>query len=156
MADVRDERKEKKKSYHSEINTVWWLNCKWSKNTWINFPHQESDRKFIFYFVEKNTFGKFVVIQSPSCVRLFATPWTAAHQASLSSTISQSLQVHVHWDSDAIQPSHPVSSPSPPALNLSKHQGLFRWVGSLHQVAKVLTLQLQHLSFQWTFRVDFL
>ena len=63
-------------------------------------------------------------------------------------------QTHVHWVSDAIQPFHPLSPPSPPALNLSQHQGLFQWVGSSHQVAKVLELQLQHQSFQWIFRVD--
>ena len=56
---------------------------------------------------------------------------------------------------DAIQPSHPLSSPSPPAFNLSQHQGVFQWVCS-HQEAKVLEFQLQHLSFQWTFRTDFL
>ena len=49
-------------------------------------------------------------------------------------------QTHVHWVSDAIQPSHPLSLPSPLALNLSQHQGLFQWVGSSHQVAKVLEL----------------
>ena len=67
-------------------------------------------------------------------------------------------QTHVHWVGDAIQPSHPLSSPSPLAFNLAQHQGLFRWVGSSHQVAKVLEfqLQLQHQSFQWTFRTDFL
>ena len=65
-------------------------------------------------------------------------------------------QTHVHWASDAIQPSHPLSSPFPPTFNLSQPQGLFQWVSSLHQVAKVLELQLQHPSFQWIFRVDFL
>jgi len=65
-------------------------------------------------------------------------------------------QTHVHWVGDAIQPCHALSSPSPPAFNLSQHQGLFQWVGSSNQVAKVLELQLQHLSFQWIFRVDFL
>ena len=65
-------------------------------------------------------------------------------------------QTHVHWVSHAIQPSHPLSSPSPPVFNLSQHQGLFKWVSSLHQVAKVLELQLQHQSFQWIFRTDFL
>ena len=63
-------------------------------------------------------------------------------------------QIHVHWVHDAIQPSHPLSHRSPPALNLLQHQGLFQWVGSLHQVAKVLELQLQDQSFQWIFRVD--
>ena len=61
-------------------------------------------------------------------------------------------QARIHWLGDAIQPSHPLSSPSPPALNLSQHQGLFQWVGSSHQVAKVL--ELQHLSFQCIFRID--
>ena len=65
-------------------------------------------------------------------------------------------QTHVHRVSDAIQPSHPLSSPSPPALNLSQYQGLFKWVSSLHQVAKVLESQLQNQSFQWIFRIDFL
>ena len=60
-------------------------------------------------------------------------------------------QTHVHWVSDAIQPSHHLSSPSP-ALCLSQHQGLSQWVGSLQQMAKVL--ELQHQSFQWTPRTD--
>ena len=65
-------------------------------------------------------------------------------------------QTHVHWVSDAIQPSHPLSTPFPPAFNLSLHQGLFQWLSSLHQVAKVLEFQLQHQSFQWTPRTDLL
>ena len=74
--------------------------------------------------------------ESLSHVRLFATPWIAAYQASLSITISRSsLKL-------AIQPSHPLSSPSSPAPNPSHHQGLFQWVSSLHEVAKVLELQL--------------
>ena len=56
-------------------------------------------------------------------------------------------QTHVRWISDAIQPSHPLSSPSPPAFSLSQHQGLFQWINSSHQVAQVLELQLQHQSF---------
>ena len=63
-------------------------------------------------------------------------------------------QTHVHWIGDAIQPSHTLSSPSPPALNLSQHQGLFKWVSSPHQVAKVLEFQLQHQSFQRTRRTE--
>ena len=65
-------------------------------------------------------------------------------------------QAYAHWVSDAIQPSHPLSSPSLPALNLFQHRGLFQWVSSSHQVAKVLELQLQHQSFQWTPRTDLL
>ena len=70
-------------------------------------------------------------------------------------------QTHVHWVGDASQPSHPLSSPSSPAPNPSQHQGLFQWVSSSHEVAKVLEFQLQHQSFQWTprlisFRMDWL
>ena len=66
------------------------------------------------------------------------------------------IQTHVHWVGDAIQPSHPLSSPSPPAPNPSHHQGLFQWVNSSPEVAKVLEFQLQHQSFQWTPRTDLL
>ena len=74
--------------------------------------------------------------------------------------LPESTQTHVHWVSDAIQPSHPTSFSSS-ALNLSQHQGLFKWVSSSHQVAKVLAFQLQHQSFQWnsgliSFRMDWL
>ena len=69
--------------------------------------------------------------------------------------LPEPAQIHVHWVGDASQPSHPLSSPSP-AFNLSQHQGLFKWVSSLHQVAKGLELQLQHQSFQWLFRTDLL
>ena len=64
-------------------------------------------------------------------------------------------QTHVHWVGDAIQASHPLLSPSPPAFNLSQHEGLFQWVSSSHQLAKVLEFQLQHQSFQWIFRTGF-
>ena len=65
-------------------------------------------------------------------------------------------QTHVDWVGNAIQPSNPLSYPSTLAFNLSHHQGLFKWVSSSHQVAKVLESQLQHQSFQWIFRTDFL
>ena len=65
-------------------------------------------------------------------------------------------QTHVHQVGDAIQPSHPLCSPSPPAFHLSQHQNLFQWVSSSHQVNKLLEFQLQHQSFQWIFRTDFL
>ena len=80
-----------------------------------------------------------------------STPGLPAHHQLLEFT-----QTHVHWVGDAIQPSHPLSSPSSPAFSLSQHQGLFKWIGSSHQVAKVLEFQHQHQSFQWIFRTDFL
>ena len=66
------------------------------------------------------------------------------------------IQTHVHLVGEAIQPSHPLSSPFPPAPNLSQHQGLFQWVSSSHQMARVLQFQLYNPPFQWIFRVDFL
>ena len=80
-----------------------------------------------------------------------STPGLPVHHQLLGFT-----QTHVHRVGDAIQPSHPLSSPSPPAFNLSQHQGPFKWVSSSHQVAKVLELQLQHQSFQWTPSTDLL
>ena len=65
-------------------------------------------------------------------------------------------QTHVHWGSNAIQPFHPLSPPSLTAFSFSQHQGLFQWISSLNQVDKILELQLQHQSFQWIFRTDFL
>ena len=65
-------------------------------------------------------------------------------------------QTHVHWVGDAIQPSHPLLSPSPPAPNPSQHQSLLQWVNSLHEVAKVLKFQLQNQIYQWTPRTDLL
>ena len=70
--------------------------------------------------------------------------------------LPESTQTHVHGVGDAIQPSHPMLSPSPPAFSLSQHQSLFKWVSSLHQMAKGLEFQLQHQSFQWTPRTDLL
>ena len=93
--------------------------------------------------------------QSLSCVRLCdpmdcSTPGFPVHHQLL-----ELAQTHVHQVGDNLQPSYPLSSPSPPTFNLSLHLGLFQWVSSLHQVAKLLELQLQHQSFQWIFRTDF-
>ena len=101
---------------------------------------------------------------------LTAWTWSVLSQLLFScSVVSDSLQPHglqhARLPCPSLYPgvcsnlyplSHPLSSPSPPTLNLSQHQGLFQWVGSLHQVTKVLELQFQHQSFQWIFRVDFL
>ena len=83
-------------------------------------------------------------------------PHGLQHARSPCHQLSEFTQTHVHLVSDAIQPSHPVSSPSPPTFNLSQHQGLFKWVSSSQQVVKVLEFQLQHEYFQWIFRTDFL
>ena len=98
----------------------------------------------------------FSSVQLLSHVWLFATPWTSARQASLSTINSRSLFKLISIV--LVMPSNHLIlcwSPSP-ALSLSQHQGLFQWLSSSHQVAKVLEFQLQHQSFQWTFRTDFL
>ena len=103
---------------------------------------------WVFLYVTVYIF--VVVVQSLSCVWLFVTPWTAAYQASLSFTVSQSLlkllSIESMMPSNDLILCHP---PSPPALNLSQHHGLFQWVNSLCLTAKVLKLQLQHQSFQY-------
>ena len=98
----------------------------------------------------------FISVQfSQSCLTLcnpmnHSTPGLPAYIQ-----LPESTQTHVHCVGDAIQPSHPLLSPSP-ALNLSQHQGLFKWVSSPHQVAKVLEFQLQQQSLQWTPRTNVL
>ena len=111
-----------------------------------------SHSTWFLIFVESS-----ISVLSLSCVRLFVTPRTAAQQASL--TINKHLkftQIHLHQVSDVTQSFHPLLPPSPPAPNLPQHQGLFQWVNSSHEVAKVLEFQLRHQSFQWTPRTDLL
>ena len=83
-----------------------------------------------------------IVVQSPSHIRLFATPWLQHVRLPYPSPSPGVCQVHIQWIGDAIQPSHPLSPPSPLAPNLSQHQGLFQWVSSSNQVAKLLEFQL--------------
>ena len=123
--------------------SVWYNVCFWLKS--------QGQRLFC------NLVFRISSVQSLSCVRVFVIPWTAACQASPSITqLLELAQTNVHQGSDAIQPSHPLLSPFLPAFSLSQHQSLFLWVSSLHQVAKVLEFQLQHQSFHWIFRPDFL
>ena len=98
----------------------------------------------------------FSSVQSHSRVQLCnpmnrSTPGLPVHHQ-----FTEFTQTHVHQVSDAIQPSHPLSSTSPPVPNPSQHQGLFKWVSSSHWVAKVVEFQLHHQSFQWTPRTDLL
>ena len=110
----------------------------------LNYRHS----KYLKYFSS---------VQSLSRVQLCdlmnrSTPGLPTHHQ-----LPESTQTHVHRVGDAIQPSHPLSSPSPSAPNPSQDHGLFvQWVNSLHELAKVLEFQLQHQSFQWTPRIDLL
>ena len=95
-------------------------------------------------------------VQSLSRVRLFATRESQHARPPCHHKLPEFTQTHVHWVSDVMQPSHPLSSPSPPAPNPSQHQSLFQWVSSLHEVAKVLEFQLKHHSLQRNPRADLL
>ena len=100
------------------------------------------------------------VVQLLSCVWFFCDPMCCNMPGlPVLHHFLELAQTHVLWVNDAVQLSHPLLSPSPPALSFSQHQGLFQWVGFSHQVAKVLGLQLQHQCFQWileliSFRID--
>ena len=113
-----------------------------------------------FSFVITTGFIYINIYQFSSVTQLCLTLWSSmgcstpglpAHHQLL-----EPAQTHVCWVYDDMQPSYPLSSPSPPAFNFSQHQGLFQWVSSSHQVVRVLELQLQHQSFQWIFKSDFL
>ena len=102
---------------------------------------------------------ELLLLFSRSVISNSATPWTAALQAPFPVLhhLPEFAETHIYWVSDAIQPSHPLLSPSPSAFNLSQHQGLlFQWVSSSQQVTKLLELQFQHQSFLWIFIVYFL
>ena len=102
----------------------------------------------------------FVALQFSSVAQLCQTPWDNMNRSTPGLPVHHQLleftQTHVHRVSDAIQPSHPLSSTSPPAPNPSQHQSLFQWANSLHEVAKVLEFQLEHHSFQRNPRADLL
>ena len=99
---------------------------------------------------------KSVISVTQSCLILCDPMDCSTSGFSVHRQLLELAQTHVHQVGDAIQPCHPLLSPSPPAFNLSQHQGLFEGVSSLHWVARVLEFQLQHQSFQWIFSTDFL
>ena len=110
---------------------------------WHPSPGQTSSKPSLLF----NSFQSCLTLCDPmNC----STPGLPVHHQ-----LPESTQTHVHWVGDAIQPSRSLLSPSPPTFNLSQHQGLFKWVSSSHQVAKVLEFQLQRQSFQWILRTDF-
>ena len=135
-----------------------------SSSIYVVFPKKRKKKENIgIKRANANNYGvQFSSVQSLSGVWLFATPWTAAHQASLSITNSRSLLKLMSIES-VMPSSHLILcvNTSPSAFNLSQYQGLFKWVSSSHQVAKVLEFQLQHQTFQWnpgliSFRMDWL
>ena len=125
------------------------------KNKFVHWPPPDANN---FYRYASNLYRFLIYLFSSvaqSCPTLCDPMDCSTLDLPVHHQLLEFTQIHVHWVSDAIQPSHPLSSPSPPAFNLSQNQGLFKWVSSSHQVAKVLAFQL-HRSFQWIFRTDFL
>ena len=144
-----------------------------SKNTWRIYCWEFS-RNGIFFYKNQESESLVSIINSKlihlkkshlgissccSIIKLYLTLWDLMDYSTTGFPVlylQEFAQTHVHWVTDSIQPSHPLSHPSRPALDLFQHQGLFQWVSSLYHAAKVLEVQLQHQSFQWIFRVDFL
>ena len=141
------------------------LNGKWQRwHSRLRYKMDGSHAIFswvAFFWGSHSACCRNVAVQSLRHVWLFKTPWTDSRipDFPILHYLLEFAQNHDHWIRDAIQPSHPQWPPTPPALNLSQHQGLFQWIGTSHQVVKILELQLQHQSFQWifgliSFRID--
>ena len=142
--------------FSSKINQAWVFIYRKVFDSEFNFFHKYRASP-IFWFIPFFPPFQFSVQFSRSVVSDCLWPHELQHtRPPCHHQLPESTQTHVHRVGDAIQPSHPLSSPSPSALNLSQHQGLFKWVSSLHQVAKVAEFPLQHQSFQWTPRADLL
>ena len=129
---------------------------RWQSWTYLRVVPLKNQRSWGFYlptpFHPSVQFSSVAQSCLPLCDPMnLSTPGLPVHHR-----FPEFTQIHAHQVDNAIQPSHPLSSPSPPAPNPSQHQGLFQWVNSSHEVAKVLEFQLQHKSFQWTPRIDLL
>ena len=139
-----------------EHHSYFFMSCRRTGKTELWEPSTvEKDVALTKHFINTHFFEP-VVVQSPSCFWLCDPMNCSIPGVPVLHLLPEFAQIHVFWVSDAIQLSYPLSSPSPLAFNLSQLLGLLQWVSSSHQVAKVLALQLQHQSFQWIFRFDFL
>ena len=128
--------------------------CLYSQN-WnnSNVHHRKMEKQIVVEYYNEFSSVQFScsVVSNSLWPMNCSTPGLPVHHQLLEFT-----KTHVHRVSNAIQSSHPLSSPSPPAPSRSQHQSLLQWVDSSHEVAKVLEFQLQHQSFQWTPRTDLL
>ena len=133
-----------------------WIELAWAKNTKLECVMLHTFKNIFNFILEYSWFTMLCCSVAQSCPTLSNPMDCSTPGFPVLHHLLEFAQTQVHWVSNAIQPSHPLSSPSPPTFNLSQHQGLFQWASSSYQVAKVLELQLQHQSFQWIFRMDFL
>ena len=130
------------------VDPIQWIFC----FMYLIFPVESFYFIQVFVFYLPSEFSSVAQLYLTLCDPMnCSTPGLPVHHQ-----LPEFTQTRIHWVGDAILPSHLLSFPSPPVLNLSQHQGLFQWVSSSHQVAKVLEFQLQHQSFQWTPRTDLL
>ena len=143
-----------------ETQEPWWCSSSLSSKAWETGELRLRNRTESMFQSKSKGKNINIFIQFSSVAQLYPTLCDPMDCSTLGLPIHHQLQeftqTHVHWVGDAIQPSHPLLFPSPPAFNPSQHQGLFQWVSSSHQVAKVMEFQLQNQSFQWIFRTDFL
>ena len=140
----------KKNEHLKPFNFKKWASClkKWNSDVVLNVCHERwgnyclwSSSPLIFVHLDSENHHFSSVAQL--CPTLCDPVDCSIPGLPVYHLLPEFTQTHVHWVGDAIQPSHPLSSPSP-TFNLSQHQGLFKWVSSSHQVAKVLEFQLQH------------
>ena len=132
----------------SKVEGINYLGCDGSHTTVYIFRTQTMYLKLINFQFSSVQFNSV----TQSCPTLCEPMDCSMPGLPVHHQLPEFTQTHVHWVSDAIQPSHPLLSPSPPAFNHSQHQGLFHWVSSSHQVVNVL--ELQHQSLQWIFSTD--
>ena len=151
----------------SKIILLFWISIGLAKRfVWVFHKMVQKNSNELFgqpnifqKVISRKTIWSKLAVQVSSVTQSCLTLWNPMDSSMPGLPVHHQLleftQTHVHWVGDAIQPSHHLSSPFLPAFNLSQHQGLFKWVSSSHQGAKVLDFQLQHQSFQWTLRTDF-
>ena len=156
-----------REAWHAAIHGVaksWTRLSNWTelkKNTFESVPIRWMKLEPIIQSeVSQKEKHQYSINQFSSVAQLCPGLWDPMNHSTTGLPVHHQLpeftQTCVHWVSDVIQLSHPLSSSSPPAPNSSQHQSLFQWVNSTHQVAKVLEFQLQYQSFQWTPRTDLL
>ena len=122
---------------------------------WSNYVlHKSVFNKYSVFTWSQLSSVQFSSVRSLSHWVTLCNPMECSMPGFLVHQFLEITQTHVHWVGDAIQPSHPLSSPSPPTFNLSQHHSFLQWVSSSHQVAQVL--ELQHQSFQWILSTDIL
>ena len=144
-----------KHCYKLYFITEWYCLCVLILHNFYHF-YLLSRKYWCNYFWTAYLYGNFCCPFTQSCLTLCNPMNCSTPGFPVLHHLPEFAQTHFHWVSDAIQPFHLLPPPSLPPLNVSQHQSLFQWVSSSYRVAKVLEIQLQHQSFQWTFRVDLL